>query len=233
MRILAVGAHPDDLELLCAGTLIKYSKEGHTVVMAHMCNGNKGHFTIPPEELASIRAEEAKKSAEIIGAEIIQGEYPDLELGIDENSKRTAVDVIRRARPDVIITHSPDDYMVDHINTSRLIVEASFIATLPHYKSDYPAHNIIPPVFFMDTLAGVNFIPTEYVDITDEIEIKEKMLLCHQSQYIWLRDHDHIDYVDFMKSLSKFRGIQCGVKYAEGFKQYQVWGRIVPRRLLP
>ncbi|HON72839.1 MAG TPA: PIG-L family deacetylase [bacterium] len=233
MRILAVGAHPDDLELLCAGTLIKYSKEGHTVVMAHMCNGNKGHFTIPPEELASIRAEEAKKSAEIIGAEIIQGEYPDLELGIDENSKRTAVDVIRRARPDVIITHSPDDYMVDHINTSRLIVEASFIATLPHYKSDYPAHNVIPPVFFIDTLAGVNFIPTEYVDITDEIEIKEKMLLCHQSQYIWLRDHDHIDYVDFMKSLSKFRGIQCGVKYAEGFKQYQVWGRIVPRRLLP
>jgi len=233
VRILAVGAHPDDLELLCAGTLIKYSKEGHTVVMAHMCNGNKGHFTIPPEELASIRAEEAKKSAEIIGAEVIQGEYPDLELGIDENSKRTAVDVIRRARPDVIITHSPDDYMVDHINTSRLIVEASFIATLPHYKSDYPAHNIIPPVFFMDTLAGVNFIPTEYVDITDEIEIKEKMLLCHQSQYIWLRDHDHIDYVDFMKSLSKFRGIQCGVKYAEGFKQYQVWGRIVPRRLLP
>ncbi|HOL54819.1 MAG TPA: PIG-L family deacetylase [bacterium] len=233
MRILAVGAHPDDLELLCAGTLIKYSKEGHTVVMAHMCNGNKGHFTIPPEELASIRAEEAKKSAEIIGAEIIQGEYPDLELGIDENSKRTAVNVIRRARPDVIITHSPDDYMVDHINTSRLIVEASFIATLPHYKSDYPAHNVIPPVFFMDTLAGVNFIPTEYVDITDEIEIKEKMLLCHQSQYIWLRDHDHIDYVDFMKSLSKFRGIQCGVKYAEGFKQYQVWGRIVPRRLLP
>jgi len=233
VRILAVGAHPDDLELLCAGTLIKYSKEGHTVVMAHMCNGNKGHFTIPPEELASIRAEEAKKSAEIIGAEIIQGEYPDLELGIDENSKRTAVNVIRRARPDVIITHSPDDYMVDHINTSRLIVEASFIATLPHYKSDYPAHNVIPPVFFMDTLAGVNFIPTEYVDITDEIEIKEKMLLCHQSQYIWLRDHDHIDYVDFMKSLSKFRGIQCGVKYAEGFKQYQVWGRIVPRRLLP
>jgi len=233
VRILAVGAHPDDLELLCAGTLAKYSKEGHTVVMAHMCNGNKGHFTIPPEELASIRAEEAKKSAEIIGAEIIQGEYPDLELGIDENSKRTAVDVIRRARPDVIITHSPDDYMVDHINTSRLIVEASFIATLPHYKSDYPAHNVIPPVFFMDTLAGVNFIPTEYVDITDEIEIKEKMLLCHQSQYIWLRDHDHIDYVDFMKSLSKFRGIQCGVKYAEGFKQYQVWGRIVPRRLLP
>jgi len=233
VRILAVGAHPDDLELLCAGTLIKYSKEGHTVVMAHMCNGNKGHFTIPPEELASIRAEEAKKSAEIIGAEIIQGEYPDLELGIDENSKRTAVDVIRRARPDVIITHSPDDYMVDHINTSRLIVEASFIATLPHYKSDYPAHNVIPPVFFIDTLAGVNFIPTEYVDITDEIEIKEKMLLCHQSQYIWLRDHDHIDYVDFMKSLSKFRGIQCGVKYAEGFKQYQVWGRIVPRRLLP
>lgn len=233
MRILAVGAHPDDLELLCAGTLAKYSKQGHTVIMAYMCNGNKGHFTIPPEELASIRAEEAKKSASIIGAEVIFGGFPDLELPIDENSKRIAADIIRRARPDVIITHSPDDYMIDHINTSKLIVEGSFIATLPHYKSEYPPHNIIPPVFFMDTLAGVNFIPTEYVDITEEIEIKERMLLCHQSQYVWLRDHDHIDYVEFMKSLSRIRGIQCGVKYAEGFRQYQVWGRIVPKRLLP
>lgn len=233
MRILAVGAHPDDLELLCAGTLAKYSKQGHTVIMSYMCNGNKGHFTIPPEELASIRREEAKRSAEIIGAELIPGEFPDLELPLDEDSKRVAVDIIRRAKPDLIITHSPDDYMIDHINTSKLIVDASFIATLPHYKSDFPAHNVIPPVFFMDTLAGVNFIPTEYVDITEEIEIKEKMLLCHQSQYIWLRDHDHIDYVDFMKSLSKLRGIQCGVKYAEGFRQYLVWGRIAPKRLLP
>lgn len=233
MRVLAVGAHPDDLELLCAGTLAKYGKQGHMVIMAHMCNGNKGHFTIPPDELASIRAEEAKRSAEIIGAEVLSGDFPDLELLINEESRRVAVDIVRRARPDIIITHSPDDYMIDHINTSRLIIEASFTATLPHFKSNFPAHNVIPPIFFMDTLAGVNFLPTEYVDITEEMEIKERMLLCHQSQYIWLRDHDHIDYVEFMKNLSRVRGIQCGVKYAEGFRQYQVWGRILPKRLLP
>lgn len=233
MRILAVGAHPDDLELLCAGTLVKYIKQGYTVIMAHMCNGNKGHFIIPSDELASIRAEEAKKSASVIGAKIISGEFPDLGLIINEESRIIAVDIIRQAKPDIIITHSPDDYMVDHTTTSKLIIDASFIATLPHFKSKYPAHTIIPTVFFMDTLGGVNFIPTEYVDITEEIEIKEKMLLCHQSQYIWLKEHDHIDYVEFMKSLSSFRGIQCGVKYAEGFRQYQVWGRMVPRRLLP
>lgn len=233
MRVLAVGAHPDDLELLCAGTLVKYRKQGHTVIMAHMCMGDKGHFTIPPEELSKIRAEEAKKSAELIGAEIISGGFPDLELLINEETRKVAVDIIRQSKPDIIITHYPEDYMVDHVNTSKLIIDASFTATLPHFKTDFPAHNIIPPIFFMDTLAGINFLPTEYVDITEEMEMKEKMLLCHQSQYVWLRDHDHIDYVDFMKNLSKFRGIQCGVTYAEGFRQYQVWGRIVPRRLLP
>jgi len=231
--ILAVGAHPDDLELLCAGTLAKYNKQGHTVVMAHMCNGNKGHFTIPPDELADIREEEAKKSAKIIGAEVLSGKFPDLELLINEESRKVAVDIIRKAKPDVIITHAPDDYMIDHINTSKLIVEASFIATLPHFKSNFPAHDVIAPIFFMDTLAGVNFQPAEYVDITEEMETKEKMLLCHQSQYVWLQEHDHIDYVDFMKSQAKFRGIQCGVKYAEGFRQYQVWGRMVAKRLLP
>ena len=233
MRILAVGAHPDDLELMCAGTLAKYKKQGHTVVMAHLCDGSKGHLTIPSDELAKIRGKEAKKSAKLLGAEIMSGKFPDLELYVDEPSRKIVVDIIRKAKPDVIITHSPDDYQADHTNTAKLVIEASYPSTLPHFKSKYPPHFVITPIFFMDTLAGVNFQPTEYVDISEEIGIKEKMLLCHQSQYTWLRDHDNIDYVEFMKKLSAFRGLQCGVKFAEGFRQYQVWGRIVPKRLLP
>lgn len=233
MRVLAVGAHPDDIEILCAGTLAKCKKRGDDIFMVYLCKGDKGGYDIPAEELAKIRKEEAKKSADIIGAEIMGGFFPDLELLINENSIRTMVEIIRIAKPDFIITHFPNDYMVDHVNTSKLTVDASFIATLPNYKTEHPAHNIIPPIFFMDTAGGVNFVPTEFVDITDFIEIKEKMLLCHQSQYKWLLEHDKIDYVEYMKALARLRGVQCNVRYAEGFRQYQVWGRIKPIRLLP
>lgn len=233
MRVLAVGAHPDDIELMCAGTLAKCRKRGDDIFISYLCNGNKGGYDVSAEELAKIRKEEAKKSAEVIGAEILGGFFPDLELYVNEGSMRIVIELIRIASPGIIITHSPNDYMIDHVNTSKLVVDASFIATLPNYKTEHPAHNIIPPIFFMENAGGVDFIPTEFVDITDFIETKEKMLLCHQSQYKWLLEHDKINYVEFMKDISRFRGIQCGVKYAEGFRQYQAWGRIKPARLLP
>jgi len=233
MRILAVGAHPDDIELLCAGTLVKFKRRGDEVFMAHLCNGDKGHYEIKPPELAKIRAEEAKKSARIIGAEIKEGLFADFEIYDTPEARRKVTDLIRLARPDIIITHYPDDYMMDHSITSRLVINASFAATTPNYITEHKFIPSIPAVIFMDTLAGVRFSPSEYVDITDVIEVKEKMLLCHQSQYKWLKEHDNIDYVEFMKSIASFRGRQCGVKYAEAFQVYQVWGRIKPQRLLP
>ncbi|TKJ45495.1 LmbE family protein [Candidatus Aerophobetes bacterium Ae_b3b] len=233
MRVLAVGAHPDDLEFLCVGTLAKFKEKKVEIFMFYLCNGNKGHFEIPSPELAKIRKKEAEESAKILGAEIQGGIFPDLDIYPDKESRKKVVDLVRVARPDLVITHSPKDYMCDHTTTSKLLVDASFIATLPNYKTEHKPHALIPPIFFMDTLAGVNFLPTEYVDITDFIDIKEKMLLCHQSQYKWLKEHDGIDYVDFMRKVASFRGLQCGVPFAEGFRAYSVWGRIKPKRLLP
>jgi len=233
MRILAVGAHPDDIELLCAGTLVKFKKRGDEIFMAYLCNGDKGHYEIKPPELARIREEEAKKSAKIIGAEIKGGFFGDFEIYDTPDTRKKVADLIRLARPDLIITHHPDDYMVDHSMTSRIVISASFAATTPNYVTQHEFIPSIPPIIFMDTLAGVRFSPTDYVDISDVIEIKEKMLLCHQSQYKWLKEHDNIDYVEFMKNIASFRGRQCGVKYAEAFQVYQVWGRIRPERLLP
>jgi len=192
-----------------------------------------GHFKIPGPELAKIRKKEAENSAKILGAEIQGGMFPDLDIHPDKESRKKVVDLVRATRPDLVITHSPHDYLCDHTTASKLIVDASFIATLPHYETDHKPHSLIPPIFFMDTLAGVDFIPTEYVDISEFIKIKEKMLLCHQSQYNWLKEHDGIDYVDFMRKIASFRGLQCGVPYAEGFRAYSVWGRIKPKRLLP
>ncbi len=111
MNVLAVGAHPDDLEILCAGTLARYSRDGYRVIMAHICSGNKGHHHIPPGELAEIRDKEAVSSAKLIGAEHINLGIEDLGVYLEREQVLACVELIRRTMPDVIITHSPDDYM--------------------------------------------------------------------------------------------------------------------------
>ena len=85
----------------------------------------------------------------------------------------------------------------------------------------------------MDTLAGVNFNPTMYVDVTETIDLKIDMLNCHESQIVWMRDHDHIDFCDMVRTCSRYRGYQCGAEYAEGFKQCQVYLKGTTKRLLP
>jgi len=84
MRVLAVGAHPDDLEILCAGTLAKFKKDGAEIFMAHLCDGNKGHFEIPADSLARMRDKEAKNSVKILEAECLGPVAPDLELYRDK-----------------------------------------------------------------------------------------------------------------------------------------------------
>ncbi|HET7559618.1 MAG TPA: PIG-L family deacetylase [Limnochordia bacterium] len=236
MRILAVGAHPDDIEILCAGTLARYAAAGHEVIMAHLCNGDCGHYEIPPAELAAIRAQEAQAAAAILGAELLTlPKVGDGDLLADDMPTRQAVaDLIRRSRPDLIITHDPDDYMPDHRAASKLIFDASFLATLPAWpQHPAPHHNVVPPVYFMDTLAGVGFLPEEYVDISETFQLKRRMLECHQSQLTWLKEHDDIDVLEFMGVLSRLRGLQAGVQYAEGFKPLRVWPRLGTQRLLP
>lgn len=228
MRILAVGAHPDDLELLCGGTLAKYSSKGHKIFMAHLCNGNMGGKDINPEELEKIRDEEAKKAASLINAETLGPIAGDLDLYPTKEMRVEVVDIIRYAKPDIIITHSPDDYMPDHTTTSKLVFDAAFTATLPNYKTKYPAYEKITPIFYMDTVVGLKFHPAYYVDITEFFEIKKKMLLCHESQYKWIKGHHLSDPLNLIETMGKFRGLQCGVMYAEGFIIENVWGRVNP-----
>ena len=85
----------------------------------------------------------------------------------------------------------------------------------------------------MDTLAGMGFLPGEYVDISATFKQKLAMLKLHQSQLQWLKEHDDTDILEFVETTARFRGLQCGVRYAEGFRQYEAWGRKVPMRLLP
>ncbi len=234
MRILAVGCHPDDVEVACSGTLAKCVKRGDKVIVCHASSGNLGHVVIPPDELKIMRAEEARKAGAMAGIEVIYGGFDDLEI-FDNNkeARDKMVDVIKYANPDVIITHDPNDYMPDHTAVSRLVFDASFTATLPNYKSKYKDPAKLVPIYYMDTLAGVGFNPTDYVDVTDEIDLKIQMLECHASQLVWMREHDGIDFADMVRTCSRYRGYQCGAEYAEAFRQCQVYLKGTTKRLLP
>jgi len=234
MNVLAVGCHPDDIEVACAGTLLRCIKRGDRVVMCHVTNGSMGHKVIMPGELIEMRRGEALRSGALIGAEVLTCGVGDLLVYADIKEQRDlVVDVIRRARPDVIITHSPNDYMPDHVAVSKLVFDASFTATLPHYETEHEYTENLPPLYYMDTLAGLNFQPTEYVDITDEMDKKIEMLECHVSQMKWMRDHDKIDFAEFVTSCARFRGLQSGVRYAEAFTACYAWPKVTTRRVLP
>ena len=234
MRVLAIGAHPDDIELACSGTLAKCVKRGDTVIVCHVSSGNLGHVVIPPDELQIIRANEAKSAGNLAEIEVIWGGFHDLDIYDNNKEARDKiVDIIKYANPDFIITHSPEDYMPDHTAVSRLVFDASFTATLPNYKTKYNKPAKLVPIYYMDTICGVNFNPTEYVDISEEINLKLEMLECHKSQLEWMREHDNIDFADMVRTCSKYRGYQCGVEYAEGFRQCQVYLKGTTKRLLP
>ena len=234
MNILAIGAHPEDIEIACSGTLATCVKRGDKVIVCHASSGNLGHVIIPPDELTKIRAEEARRAGAMAGIEVITAGFNDLDIFDNNKTARDMmVDVIKYANPDLIITHNPDDYMPDHTAVSRLVFDASFTATLPNYKSKYKDPAKLVPIYYMDTLAGVNFNPTEFVDITEEIDLKIRMLECHESQLVWMREHDGIDFADMVRTCSRYRGYQCGAEYAEGFRPCQVYLKGTTKRLLP
>ena len=234
MNILGIGCHPDDLEVGCGGTLICYARSGHKVSMCSIANGDMGHAVIMPKELRALRRKECEAAAEVIGADYYCVDVGDgfVEAG-DKEARSQLIEIIRRVKPDVIITHNPDDYMRDHMQTSAVAYDASFVSTLHHIFTESGFTTSFPPLFYMDTLAGIGFIPTEYVDISDVIEQKLEALACHESQIKWMLDHDHIDFLDFVRTCNKYRGLQCSVAYAEGFRQYAGWPRFRTERLLP
>lgn len=235
MKILAIGAHPDDLEINCYGTLAKYAARGDKVGVCVVSNGNLGHEEIAPDDLARIRLEEAKNAADIIGADFFFAGADDLH--VDPQNEKVILElarIIRGFAPDLVITHSDRDYHSDHNETYRSVFRASFAASVGHFDPecpDPPAPSA--PIYMMDNLTGVGFIPTEYVDISDYIDIKLRALACHKSQTQWMLDHDGIDFLDMAKTCSKVRGYQCGVKYAEGFRPDVNYARMSASRLLP
>lgn len=238
MKVLAIGAHGDDLELFCGGTLARYAAQGDEVVMCVVTDG-RGRPAGDPEQIAAVRKAEAQASADVIGAELAWMGVPDGGLWFDEASRHLFVEVIRRTTPDVIITHPPDDYHPDHKTTSRLVMDAAQVSRTANYPSSLPPHRLPVPVAFMDSERGIDFLPEEYVDISPVWEKKLKMLMAHRSQLMpgeydpSFVPPDENEFTHYARVMSGFRGLACDVAYAEGFRWWRAANRIVTRRVLP
>lgn len=235
MRVLAVCAHPDDAEILVGGTLAKYRSRGDEVFIAITTNGEMGHPSLPPEEIAAIRKQEAQSAAALIGAEMIWLGFPDEFMYDTKETRLEIINVIRRCRPDVVLTHWPGDlYNPDHTVTGQMVNDVAIMTTVPNIVTEAPPCEKIPVIYFMDSLAGVGFVPEEYVDITDYMEIKQSMLAEHRSQVgDWLVNQYDVSMSELIETGSRYRGIQAGVRYAEGFIRSKAWPRGVTGTLLP
>ena len=238
MNILAIGAHPDDVEINCGGTLAKYAKLGHKVFTATATNGNIGSATLPKDEIAAIRKEEARKAAAIIGAEYICLDYDDEMFFETKEARIKFIDLVRYCKADVILTHYPEDYNPDHELTSKIVNDIAVMIPIAKIETKNKPYDKIPVIAYFEPAHGLNFIPTEYVDISDVIDLKIQMCACHQSQVQWMSDNykDALQDTNFFERqilASKYRGMQCDVEYAEGFRMANDAYRVVPRRVLP
>jgi LmbE family N-acetylglucosaminyl deacetylase len=237
LTVLCTSAHPDDIELQCAGTLIRYVKEGHKVYMAVACTGNVGSKVHTGPEIEAIRAVEAQKAAGIIGAELIMMGYPDGEVWLDNPSWKKYVDLIRRTNPDVIITHDRDDYVHDHSNVGELTYRAAIWASVANIPdTEYPPIDHIPTVFYFETIGTLRVAPPDhYVDITQEFEQKVLAFRQHESQHgdFLEKQFGVKDWFEYLEVLNKMRGFQSGCKYAEAFRVVQTWPNHKAYRLLP
>lgn len=226
MNVLFVAAHPDDADIWAGGTLLKCHKRGDKIFVAVLVSGDVGSEHYSREELAKKRQQEQRNSAAHYEAEIRFFGVPDNELAYTPESHRFVIDVIRWAKPDLVITHSPEDLAGDHGVTGYLVQKAMISVPFCNFVTEHETCKKNYSVFCCDTYGGLNFDPDVYVDISDEFEEKKELMKCHESQleYGWLEQLEHI---------SGYRGFQYGTKYAEAFKGFKFFGHMPNPRLLP
>jgi LmbE family N-acetylglucosaminyl deacetylase len=235
MNILAIGAHPDDIEIQCAGTLARYAAAGHSVFMAIATNGNVGSPTLSRGEIAAVRKAEQAASCALIGAQMIWMDFDDEWLFNNRETRTRFIDAIRQADPDVMIIHGPTDYHPDHRVAGQVAEDARIPASVRLVETCLPAIAKVPHLFYMDNPTGLGFDPEAYVDVSDVIEVKRQMLRCHASQDAWIRAvfGDDVSITDLMDKNAMARGAAAGMGFAEGFREVKTFPRTGSFALLP
>jgi len=235
--VLAAVAHPDDIEFNLAGTLLLLKEAGCDVHMWNLSNGSLGSMAHTPEEIAAIRAEEAAAAAALGGATWHPPVFSDLEVFYDKPSLARVASVIREIAPEIILTHSPQDYMEDHQNVCRLVVSAAFARSMPHFATTPPHAPYqkpvriyhAPPHGLRDGLRNL-FQPDLLVNIASVLSLKEEMLAAHRSQKDWLEASQGLGaYISEMTGLGQLQAQQgTNLEYAEGWRLHSHLGFCAP-----
>jgi LmbE family N-acetylglucosaminyl deacetylase len=223
-------AHPDDAEILVGGTLFHLKSLGWETGIMTMTSGDCGSANHTREEISRIRYDEAKAAADYLGAWYGCAGMMDVEIFANAENLRRVVELMRRFDPNVVITHSPADYMVDHEEASRLARSACFALSMPLYQTRQiapaPVMKSTPALYYADPIDGVDamgdrVLPHFYVDITETLENKLEMLGRHKSQRDWLRAHHGLDeYLEQARRWGSSYGLESGFGYAEGLRQH-------------
>lgn len=184
LRILAIGAHPDDCDLKVGGVAALYRQDGHDVRFVSVTNGESGHQSMSGIELAAIRQAEAQAAGRVIGLRYDVLPFRDGHLEPTLQARLKLIALIREYRPDLIFTHRPNDYHPDHRYTSQLVNDAAYMVTVPAVVPDVPALANNPVIAYMsdDFQRPYPFSPTVAVDIEPVMDLVLDMLACHVSQ---------------------------------------------------
>lgn len=199
LRILVVGAHPDDCDIKAGGVAALYQAAGHDVRFVSVTNGDAGHHQLAGPALAEIRRAEAAAAGNVIGLQYDVLQHRDGRLQPTLEARFEMIGLIRKYRPDLILTHRPNDYHPDHRYTSQLVCDAAYMVTVPAIVPEVAALNFNPVIAYLsdDFTRPYPFSPTVVVDIEPVLQSVVDMLDCHCSQfYEWLPfNHGHADQV--------------------------------------
>ncbi len=193
LRLLILGAHPDDAEYHAGGLAAIYREGGHVVKMVSVTDGQSGHFRISGQELADIRRAEARAAGEVIGAPYEVWEYPDGRLQPTIEVRERIIRELRTFRPDLVLTHRPNDYHPDHRAVGQAVQDASYLVTVPPICPDVPILRRDPVVAYLPDLftRPAPLRPDVVIDVTDRMETIVRMMAAHRSQFFeWLPYND-------------------------------------------
>lgn len=226
---LAIAAHPDDIEFVMAGTLLLLQHAGWEIHCLNLSTGNLGSMTLSPAQTARVRRREAKASAKLLDATWHPPICDDLEIFYSGRLLRRVSAIVRQVEPGVILTHSPQDYMEDHMTTARLAVTAAFARSIPGYRTT-PPRQATPqrvtiyhasPHGLCDGLRR-RLLPGAFVDTTTVHARKREALACHASQQEFLDATQGMDsYLQTLDEISRAVGkLSRRFRHAEGWRRH-------------
>jgi len=210
-HILAIGAHIGDAEITAGLLLTKYAAAGHRASVIHMTAGEKGNPRMDPLGYRRQRIEEAQAAAAKMGvSECIVLDHPDGELQADEATIREMCDLVRRLRPDIVVTHWRGSFHRDHRLTYQVVMEGGFLAALPGIQRQAPAH-LIRGLYYLENWEDLEeYQPDLWIDVSGVFDRWVEACRCHEL----LRGEISFDYLHYYTGLAAKRGAEVGAKYA-------------------